>query len=163
MKKFFIGYSPNLRKRVTYCWICYLKNCKPENFPYILWIHATRHNQYRFDNRRKLFNEALVSVGKEFNNNFTLELKQLWNPTEKMLFNKDGQKHTAYGLRTFWKSIDRTIKFCVSIIERITAKRTMARINGNNRTEQPSDNNRGGHHHHHHRRPYNNCRRVVFK
>ena len=102
---------------------------KTEEYPYVLWLHATRHRLYPDDKLREIFNAVLASVGKQHSNNFTLELKQLWKRDEDHLFNQQENKLTAYGIKTYWKSVDRTIKFCNSIVDRVTAKRTMNRIN----------------------------------
>ena len=102
---------------------------KKEDNPYILWILATRHEKYPNDKKRGKFNDCLTSVGKLYSNNFTLDLKQLWDPKELSLYNPNEKKLTAYGLKTYWKSVDRTIKFCNSIIDRITAKKYLNRIN----------------------------------
>ena len=117
---------------------------KRDEHPYVLWIMPTRHRDYKNDIQREKFNEKLMSISKLYHNNFTLELKQLWRKDESLLYNKNENKLTSYGLKTFWRSVDRTIKFCNSIIDRITAKKLLQRING---TTNPAVNRGRGFHH----------------
>ena len=99
------------------------QKCKKEDHPYILWIPATRHDSYKNDSKRMKFNNNLSAVGKLHANNFVLELKQIWDPTEKSLFSTAEGRMSAHGIHTFWKSFDRTVKFCTSIIDRVAAKK----------------------------------------
>ena len=90
-----------------------------DNFPHYLFIIPTKHKAYNNNVARTTFSsilsEAVQAVGSNFS---SMQLKQLWDSQDGNLFLKNQQRFTAEGKQTFWQAVDRTIKFCDSILEK---------------------------------------------
>ena len=57
-----------------------------------------------------------MNITKLHPHNRALELKQIWDAEDTNLYIAEVARYTAAGLNSYWKAIDRTIKFYDSIL-----------------------------------------------
>ena len=88
--------------------------CKKESYPYFLWIQSPFHDGFSNNTERFKFNKALEDITKSHSNVSALELKKIWDPRNSALV-KDN-RFTAEGFKQYWEAVDRTIRYCDSII-----------------------------------------------
>ena len=62
------------------------------------------------------FNHALEQVAQLHHNVSSLMLKKAWSATDQSLFLQDAQHFTADGYRAYWEAVDKTVRFCDSIL-----------------------------------------------
>ena len=84
-------------------------NCKQENFPKFIWVSATKHKNYSDNTQRKKFNYVLETLTHSFDNHIALRLVQKWDFNNDNLCQELGI--TADGIKTLWKSVDKTVEF----------------------------------------------------
>ena len=92
--------------------------------PHCLWILPTNNVNFDDNERRLICAKSLLNISKLHTNNRALELKQLWDENDVSLFDRDLQKYTANGLLTYWKAVDRTIKFYDFIITKADERKS---------------------------------------
>ena len=96
---------------------------KKHDWPYFLWIVPTIHRHYFNLEEREKFNKCLTTVEALHDNVICLELEQLWNPTDRRIFLHDTQKFSSDGYNTFWKAVDKTLKFADTSVIRHSNKK----------------------------------------
>ena len=111
--------------------------------PHYLYIVPTTHKNCKTNELRELFGQQLEIVGKEKadTNLSVMRLKQVWDSQDGNLFLKPQQRLTPEGKATYWKAVDRTIKFCDSLLEKKALK--VAARTFNSLQEQRRANFRG--------------------
>ena len=88
-----------------------------EGYPHVLFVAPTVHNLYANDNRRRKFTLAMEKVAREsnkFKNMSVLRLKQVWDPEDRNLYLKFNKMLSEEGFRTYWKALDKSVKYCIS-------------------------------------------------
>ena len=93
-------------------------------FPYFLWILPVDHDNMSPKNKelRQKFSKALVSTAKLHNELIVLPLKQKWMQNDIELFDKTKQILTTKGAMNIWKSLDRTLKYADTIVQKNTER-----------------------------------------
>ena len=100
---------------------------RKEFYPHILWILAPDHNNFKNNQERFKFNKSVEDSCRFHCNINCLELKKVWNNRDDGLFSKEFQRFTADGYKKYWEAVDRTIRYCDSVVlkgkrEKITKK-----------------------------------------
>ena len=90
--------------------------CKKEGYPHILWILAPMHVNYPNNADRYKFNKAVEDMAKVHTNISSLELKKVWNERDDGLYIKEQQRYTTDGLKSYWEAVDKTVRYCDSVI-----------------------------------------------
>ena len=95
---------------------------------------------------RQKFNHALSTAALLNENTWSLKLKKIWDSHNHSLYNKEDDKYTVEGIKTYWEAVDQTIKYADTIlIKRPAAKpktSTQDKSNNNsfnNREMQPKN------------------------
>ena len=85
-----------------------------------MWIIPVEHNNLSSKNKelREKFSKALVSTAKLHNEVICLPLKQKWSKNESSLFDRATQDLTTAGSITIWESLDRTLKYADTIVDK---------------------------------------------
>ena len=94
-----------------------------QGFPHILWIQAPLHQNFRNNNLHVKFNKCLSELIPLHSNISTLELKKVWDPNDGNLFLAESQRFTSEGLRAYWEAVDRTVRYCDSVLLKKQEKR----------------------------------------
>ena len=87
---------------------------KKEGYPHFLWISAPLHDKFINNAERIKFNIAVEDVAKIHSNVTSLELKKIWNPKDGSLV--EHGKLTNNGLKSYWEAVDKTVRYCDSVI-----------------------------------------------
>ena len=78
---------------------------------HIIWIHPPFHCYFKDNNLRHKFSKALDTMAAMYPNNWSLQLKKVWNTEDPNLYIRDAKRYTATGLMTYYLAIDRTVRF----------------------------------------------------
>ena len=89
---------------------------KKDGYPHILWILAPMHQNFLNNSERFKYNKAIESMCKLHSNVSCLELKKIWDPKDDGLYVSDQKRFTTEGFKKYWEAIDRTIRYCDSVI-----------------------------------------------
>ena len=129
---------------------------KRNDWPHFLWILPTTHKNYFNNWKREVFTQVIKRAARLQSNVFALELKQLWDFDDSSLFLYPERRYSPSGLTTLWSSLDRTIRFCNSIINKneFNAQKERYEQQQSNRTANHTASNRisAGHEGHHEQR-----------
>ena len=87
-----------------------------DNYPHIVWILAPMHDNFSNNAERYKFNRAVEDMCQFHSNVSCLELKKVWNPKDDGLFCKEFNRYTATGLKSYWEAVDRTIRYCDTVV-----------------------------------------------
>ena len=90
--------------------------CKKDGYPHFLWILAPLHKKLSDENynARITFNQCVEDTCKFHVNVSSLELKKVWDPQDGTLIQRE--KFTAEGYKKYWDAIDRTVRYCDSVV-----------------------------------------------
>ena len=83
--------------------------------PHIIFIAPSVHRNYKNDNKRRKFTLALEKAARESRNFLdmsTYRLRKQWDPEDNMLVSRALHKMTETGLRAFWTSVEKTVRYC---------------------------------------------------
>ena len=94
---------------------------KRDDQPKIVWIQAPLNTDFKNNEDRLTFNSLLESIGKQFNNNVVLQLKQIWESDNRNYFLPNILCYTSTGLKKYWEAIDRTIRYSL-VAKKATTK-----------------------------------------
>ena len=104
---------------------------KKEGYPHILWILAPKHNNFENNDERERFNRTVEDMAKYHCNISALELKKIWDPNDKSLF--ENGRFTSQGFRSYWEAVDRTVRYCDAVVlRRKITKKNIKNITGQN-------------------------------
>ena len=96
---------------------------KCKESPVIIWILAPMHDNFANNSERNLFNKCVQSKAKLHDNVVALQLKKVWDCTDTNLYIKENRRFTALGYTSYWQAIDKTVKYCDTIlIKKILSK-----------------------------------------
>ena len=99
------------------------KSVKPY-YPHILWIEAPMHDNFANNSQCYKFNKALQETAKLHHNVSTLMLKKVWDSKNMNLYLKDCQRFTSDGYYAYWEAVDRTVRYCDSVmLKKLAEKR----------------------------------------
>ena len=90
--------------------------CLKTRYPHIIWIQCPEHENFSNNSQRFEFNHCLQEIIHFHPNVSTLELKKVWNTKNGNLYIKECQRYTAEGYRDYWEAVDRTVRYCDSIV-----------------------------------------------
>ena len=96
---------------------------KRMDFPRIIWIKAPIHENFHNNVERGKFNSCLNEVACNYDNVSVLKLKKVWDPMDKTLYFHESCRYTAEGYIKYWEAVDKTVKFCDTILLKKIAKR----------------------------------------
>ena len=103
---------------------------KREGYPHLLWILAPLHDKFYNNSQREKFNRCVEDMAKFHVNVICLELKKVWNSTDSALV--DRGKITSEGLKNYWEAVDKTVRYCDSVmLKKRFAKKTIKMPNQN--------------------------------
>ena len=89
---------------------------KKQDYPHMLWIQAPYHDNFANNTERSKFNQSLVRMAKYHQNTSALELKKIWNHSDSNLYVREARRYTTRGYAAYWEAIDKTVKFCDTIV-----------------------------------------------
>ena len=102
----------------------YLPNkSKRQDYPHIIWIEAPLHEAFHNNEERGKFNSCLLEMGKLHQNVSVLKLKKIWDPLDKMLYTTDQRRFTSEGYNKYWEAVDKTVKYCDTILLKKISKK----------------------------------------
>ena len=87
------------------------QKAKKHGWPFFLWVKPTSHKFYDNKDLRDKFNKCLTTVETLHDNVLALNLEQIWDQNDRAMFQTATQKLSATGYNTFWKALDRTIRY----------------------------------------------------
>ena len=120
-----------------------------EDYPMIYWAAAPNHIFFDDDESRKKFNLCLDNAIKGYSNMRVIWIKEHWNPEDTNLVYKTNGLFTGFSARTYWKSIDSSMKFNIqkylssrrriltTVSDTLTKKRKPEGQAGNKSEEDP--------------------------
>ena len=104
---------------------------KAKRIPFFIWIEAPLHVNFKNNEWRKCFNEALRSTSALHENNAVLELKKIWDPDNTSLYLLREARFTSDGLRFYWEAVDKTVKFADTILmKKLASKKDKQKNSG---------------------------------
>ena len=87
-----------------------------DSYPNFLWIKPPYHDNFENNSERFKFNKALDDACKFHKNVHALELKKVWDSKNSKLYSTSHTKFTSEGLYKYWEAVDRTVRYCDSIL-----------------------------------------------
>ena len=87
------------------------QKAKKHGWPFFLWVKPTSHKFYDNKDLRDKFNKCLTTVETLHDNVLALNLEQIWDQNDRVMFQTATQKLSATGYNTYWKALDRTIRY----------------------------------------------------
>ena len=81
-----------------------------------MWIKAPYHVNFANNSERDKFNNSLDRMVKFNTGVKSLELKKVWNYSDTNLYIKESRRFTSAGYMAYWEAIDRTVKYCDTIL-----------------------------------------------
>ena len=78
---------------------------KRKHYPEIIWINPPFHSQ------RNKFAKAMDATAAVYADNWSLQLKRIWDTQGCELYLDQVHKFSAKGYMMYWMAVDRTIKF----------------------------------------------------
>ena len=87
-----------------------------QDYPHILWICPPEHENFTDNSCRFKFAKCLEEVSRLHPNVSCLTLKKVWDPRNGNLYLKESQRFTSDGLDAYWDAIDRTVRYCDSVV-----------------------------------------------
>ena len=90
--------------------------CVKSDFPHFLWIQVPLHENFGNNSLRFKFNKCLEDTARLHQNCSTLRLKKVWDTNDSNLFIKESQHFTAEGFRCYWEAVDKTRRYCDSVL-----------------------------------------------
>ena len=113
--------------------------CKNNFQPQFVWIQPPLHDYIRMKENmlRKLFSKALNSVASLHNHTTCCELKKVWDPQDRSLYNRDERCFTSDGLIAYWQAVDKTVKY----FDTLLLKKKLKKLNGNMQPNKDSARN----------------------
>ena len=69
-------------------------------------------------------------------NTFSVQLKKIWDPKDKSLYNRDEKSYTAAGYTAYWNAVDKAVKFTDTILlkkEEIKKQKDEKKIHNSNK------------------------------
>ena len=88
---------------------------KKAGYSCFIWVEAPQHDNFNNNTLRQIFNDGLAIVGNLHENVSVLGMKKIWDPSDYSLFLKKENRYSATGLRFFWESVDKTIRYADTI------------------------------------------------
>ena len=82
-----------------------------EHFPELLWINLPFHSAFTNNGQRNKFTKAMDTTVAIYADNWSLQLKRIWDTQGRDLYLDQAKCYSAKGLMTYWMAVDRTIKF----------------------------------------------------
>ena len=103
---------------------------KKYNYPRFLWLAPSLHYSYEAtdDTLRRSFIWAQQEVQKLHNNMVVLHFKQSWDPNESNYYMTAQKRMTQTGLNTYWRAVDRTIRFADVKVSRNSSTKSLGDI-----------------------------------
>ena len=91
---------------------------KRANEPYFVWIKPPMHESIHSKELRlrEMFKKALDNCTSMHQNTFALQLKKMWDPSDKLLYNREERRFTANGLILYWQAVDKTVKYANTLL-----------------------------------------------
>ena len=89
---------------------------KRANYPQFIWIQAPTHDNFTNNLMRLKFNNAISSSVQFNENTWSLQLKKVWDSHCHSLYNKEDQKFTIDGIKSYWDAVDKTLHFADTIL-----------------------------------------------
>ena len=96
-----------------------------------MWIKAPHHKNFANNLHRMKFNKALESMAKLHDNMFVLELVNEWDQYDTSLYITESRRYTATGLSTYWRAVDKTVKYADTILLKKIKQKSENRCNNN--------------------------------
>ena len=86
--------------------------------PVFIWIEPPLHDSIwsKENDLRSQFGRALASVASLHENTHALKLKKGWDESDRSLYNRDECRFTAAGLISYWKAVDKTMKYANTLL-----------------------------------------------
>ena len=81
------------------------------SWPFIMFIESSINCNYENNDQRIKFNQALHETIKGRDRFISVPLRQNWMNNDGELYRHHKRCHTTRGLKTFWTSVDQTIRF----------------------------------------------------
>ena len=104
--------------------------CMREDYPYFMWIQAPLHDGFANNDERVKFNKQMERMAKFHHNTVALQLKKVWKRNDSTLYVSEARRFTTCGYAVYWEAIDKTVKFCDTIlIKKILARQKQAALN----------------------------------
>ena len=99
--------------------------CVKSDFPHFLWIQAPTHTNFTDENNalRIKFNRCLEEAVNFHPNTSSLQLKKVWCYDDRNLFLADAQRYTTEGLKSYWEAVDKTVRYCDTVLLKKQTKR----------------------------------------
>ena len=74
----------------------------------------------------------------KYHENITvLKLKKGWNPDDSTLYVREARCYTYEGLSTYWQAVDKTVKFCDTILlKKFEKSRNMEKFHWSSKEKQ---------------------------
>ena len=107
-----------------------------EGYPHILWIIPPFHDSFSDNQERHKFSKCIEDAAKVHSNVSALELKKVWDPKDDALYVRDQRRFTTEGLKKYWEAVDRTVRYCDSVILKKWGKGNKKFGSGANSDEQ---------------------------
>ena len=89
---------------------------KKYSYPQLIWIKALTHDNFNNNLMLQKFNYALSTQAQNHEHTWALQLKKIWDPHNHSLFNKEDNKYTVEGIKTYWEAVDKTLKYADTIL-----------------------------------------------
>ena len=115
------------------------KRCKRN--PHIMWVLPTEHINHSENeaSRRSIFAKCIMHITKLHTNHRGLDLKQIWDKEDSNLYIKESARITPIGTATYWRAVDRTIKFYDFIITKNEEKKLLQSLNASFNNNQQDE------------------------
>ena len=85
--------------------------CKRDDEPKFIWIKPPTNTNFSNNTMHNHFSEALSHNAQYYDAHYSLPMKKLWDYSDTALFNNSDRKFTAVGYKTYWESVNKTVKY----------------------------------------------------
>ena len=118
---------------------------KRKHYPELLWINPPFHSSFINNSQQNKFAKAMDTTAAVYADNWSLQLKRIWDTQGRELYLDQVHKFSAKGLMTYWMAVDRTIKFWDTALSPLHKSKKKAATTVSTTATFNSDRNNCGH------------------
>ena len=101
------------------------RNCYSE----LLWINPPFNKDFSNNPQHSKFGKALNTTASIYADNWSLQLKRIWDTQSQDLFIPGARRFSSKGLMTYWMVVDRTIRFWDTALSPLSRRHTVNSVN----------------------------------
>ena len=96
---------------------------KRQHFPELLWINPYFHSSFNNNGQRNKFTKAMDTTAAIYADNWSLQLKHIWDPQNREIYLDHACRFSSKGLMTYWMAVDHTIQFWETALSPVHKKK----------------------------------------